>query len=70
MKDLEEKRDFDFMTERVKNRPLNKRKLLRKTLFTAAMALVFGLIACVTFLASMRILPAASGQLTMPVQLS
>lgn len=48
---MEEKRDFDFMTERVKNRPLNKRKLLRKTLFTAAMALVFGLIACVTFLA-------------------
>ena len=38
------------MKERVKNRPLNKRKLLRKTAVTAAMALIFGLIACVTFL--------------------
>lgn len=51
MKDVEEKRSFEFMTERVKERPLNKRKLLRKTLFTAAMAVVFGLIACITFLA-------------------
>ncbi|MBQ9991047.1 MAG: PDZ domain-containing protein [Lachnospiraceae bacterium] len=47
---MEEKRDFEFMKERVKNRPLNKRKLLRKTAVTAAMALIFGLIACVTFL--------------------
>ena len=50
VRSLEEKRDFEFMTERVKDRPINKRKLLRKTAVTAAMALVFGLIACVTFL--------------------
>ncbi|MCI5586048.1 MAG: S1C family serine protease [Lachnospiraceae bacterium] len=50
MKILEEKRDFEFMTERVKERPLNKRKLLRKTIITVTMAVIFGLIACVTFL--------------------
>ena len=38
------------MTERVKERPLNKRKLLRKTIITVTMAVIFGLIACVTFL--------------------
>lgn len=47
---MEEKRDFEFMKERVKERPLNKRKLLRKTAITVAMALIFGLTACVTFL--------------------
>lgn len=50
VKQLGEKRDFEFMKERIKDRPLNKRKLLRKTAITAAMALIFGLIACVTFL--------------------
>ncbi len=50
MKKLEEKRDFQFVTERVKDRPLNKRKLLRKTIITASMAVIFGLIACFTFL--------------------
>lgn len=38
------------MTEIIKKKPVNKRKLLRRTLTTAAMAVIFGLIACVTFL--------------------
>lgn len=40
----------DFMIEKIKERPINKRKLFRRTVTTAAMAVMFGLIACVTFL--------------------
>ena len=40
----------DFMIEKIKNRPVNKKKLLRRTITTAAMAVIFGLIACFTFL--------------------
>lgn len=40
----------DFMKETIKQRPLNKRKLVRRTLITAAMAVVFGMVACFTFL--------------------
>lgn len=39
-----------FMTEKIKVRPINKKKLVRRILTTAAMAVIFGLIACVTFL--------------------
>lgn len=42
--------EFDFMKERIKERPLNKKKLLRRTIITASMAAVFGLVACLTFL--------------------
>jgi len=41
----------DFMIEKIKERPINKGKLVRRMLFTAAMAVVFGLVACFTFLA-------------------
>lgn len=40
----------EFVIEKIKERPVNKRKLIRRTLMTASMAVVFGLIACVTFL--------------------
>lgn len=40
----------DFMIEKIKERPVNKKKLLRRTLITASMAVIFGLIACFTFL--------------------
>jgi len=46
---LEEQQKFEFMTERVKDRPINKRKLMKKTLVTVSMAVIFGLIACLTF---------------------
>ncbi|MBQ8591812.1 MAG: serine protease [Lachnospiraceae bacterium] len=42
--------DFVFMKEQIKERPLNKRKLIRRTLITASMAVIFGMIACLTFL--------------------
>lgn len=40
----------DFMKETIKQRPLNRRKLLRRTIITAVMAIIFGLVACLTFL--------------------
>lgn len=50
MADLEPQSSNDFMREKIKERPINKKKLLRRTITTAAMAVVFGLIACLTFL--------------------
>ncbi len=46
---MEDQQKFEFMTERVKERPLNKKKLMQKTLTTVSMAVIFGLIACITF---------------------
>ena len=43
-------KDIDFIKEKVKERPVNKRKLLKRTIITASMAVIFGLIACFTFL--------------------
>ncbi len=40
----------DFMIEKIKQRPVNKRKLLRRTVITVCMAVIFGLVACFTFL--------------------
>ena len=40
----------DFMIEKIKERPINKAKLIRRMLITAAMAVIFGLVACFTFL--------------------
>lgn len=50
MPDAEQNKQSDFMIEKIKHRPINKRKLLRRTITTAAMAVIFGLIACLTFL--------------------
>ncbi len=50
MPDLEQKKQNDFMVEKIKVRPVNKKKLIRRTLITISMAIIFGLVACVTFL--------------------
>lgn len=42
--------DSDFLKERIKIKPINKKKLMRRVFLTASMAVIFGLIACVTFL--------------------
>lgn len=41
----------DFMIEKIKERPVNRGKLVKRMLLTATMAVLFGLIACFTFLA-------------------
>lgn len=40
----------EFMKETIKQRPINKRKLFRRLAITVSMALIFGLVACLTFL--------------------
>jgi len=50
MPEEEQKNQSDFMIEKIKERPINKKRLIRRTLTTALMAVMFGLIACVTFL--------------------
>ena len=42
--------DTDFIREQIKQRPLNRRKLLRRTMMTVALAIVFGLVATLTFI--------------------
>jgi serine protease Do len=42
--------EFKNIQEKVKQRPLNRRKLLRRTIITASMAVIFGVLACITFL--------------------
>ena len=50
MAEIDPKAKSDFMIEKIKERPINKGKLMRRMLFTAAMAVLFGLVACVIFL--------------------
>lgn len=41
--------NFEFITETIKEKPINKRRMFLKILFTCILALVFGVIACFTF---------------------
>ncbi len=50
MQDMEQNNKNDFVIEKIKERPISRKKLLRRTLITATMAVMFGLIACFTFL--------------------
>jgi serine protease Do len=40
----------DFISEKIKQRPINKKKLFRRTVITFALAVLFGIVACFTFL--------------------
>ncbi len=40
----------EFLIEKIKEKPVNKKKLIRRTIITVSMAVIFGLVACVTFL--------------------
>ena len=42
--------DYSFLQEKIKERPINRKKLIRTSLNTATFAVVFGLVACVTFI--------------------
>lgn len=50
MEENKQSQDIEFIKEKVKERPLNRKKLLKRTIVTASMAVIFGLIACFTFL--------------------
>lgn len=47
---MDQNQNLDFIKEKVKERPINRKKLMRRTILTASMAVIFGLIACLTFL--------------------
>ncbi len=46
---MEKKPETSFVTETIKEKPINKKKLFRRTVTTVVFAIVFGLIACLTF---------------------
>lgn len=50
MPDKELNNHNDFLIEKIKTRPINRRKLIRRTILTIVMAVIFGTVACVTFL--------------------
>jgi len=50
MQDFEQNRNYEMIKERMKERPINRRKLMRRTIITVSMAVIFGVFACFTFL--------------------
>jgi len=48
-KEIEPQDDFVFIREKIKERPIDKRKLAINSMLTLLSAVMFGLIACVTF---------------------
>ena len=50
MSDFKNVNNNDFMIEKIKEMPVNRRKLIRRTIITAFLAVMFGTIACLTFL--------------------
>ncbi|MBQ8528064.1 MAG: PDZ domain-containing protein [Lachnospiraceae bacterium] len=47
---MESNQEKSFVTETIREKPINKKKLFRRTLTTIVFAVVFGLIACLTFI--------------------
>jgi len=50
MSDFNTINNNDFMIEKIKERPINRKKLIRRTVTTVTMAVIFGLVACFTIL--------------------
>lgn len=50
MENVNQNEDFEYIKEKMKQRPLNRKKLMRRTVITASMAVIFGVLACFTFL--------------------
>ncbi|MFI3177427.1 MAG: S1C family serine protease [Eubacteriales bacterium] len=47
---MEENEHFSFIQEKIKQKPYSRKKLLRRMAITVAMAVIFGFVACFTFL--------------------
>ena len=41
--------NYEFITETIKKKPVNKRRIFRKVVLTVILAVVFGVISCLTF---------------------
>jgi len=50
MEDINKQEEYEIIRERIKTRPINQKKLFRRTMITVAMAVIFGVFACITFL--------------------
>lgn len=50
MEDFDQSRNYEMIKERMKERPINRKKLMRRTVTTVSMAVIFGIFACITFL--------------------
>ncbi len=50
MEKKQENDDYSFMQEQIKKRPINKRKLIKRTFTTGALAIMFGVIASLVFI--------------------
>ena len=50
MEDFEQNQNYEMIRERMKERPINRKKLMRRTIITVSMAGIFGVFACLTFL--------------------
>lgn len=51
-KNEEQNREFSFINEKIKEKPVNKRKLAHKIAWVAFCGILFGLVSCVTFVAA------------------
>lgn len=49
-KNNQQQEEYELIRETIKTRPINRKKLFRRTVITAAMAVIFGVLACITFL--------------------
>lgn len=47
--DEQEKENFAFIKEKIKEKPMNKKRMLKYGIYTAALAVIFGLVACFVF---------------------
>lgn len=45
----DKKEEFDFIKEKIKEKPIDKKRLLNKSFFTVVLAVVFGFVACLVF---------------------
>lgn len=50
MEDFQQNQNYEMIKERMKERPINRKKLMRRTMITVSMAVIFGVFACITFL--------------------
>ena len=48
--DVIDNEDYKFLQEQIKDRPINRRKLIKRSITTILMAIIFGLVACITFI--------------------
>lgn len=46
---MDENQEYSFIQEKIKERPINRKKLFRRTMITVMMAVIFGMVACLTF---------------------